>query len=154
MRRKVWLWFTLAALFLSVILLSGCAASPPSKLEAATIGAIERHVTVGGSKDRNLFYATPVNIAAGEQQFQNYCTSCHGPDGRNTGVIFADKMSPPVPLLSSPQVQQFSDGQLHWIIANGIKPSGMPAWKDTLTDQDMWKIVLFIRHLPQPPSAR
>ncbi len=57
-------------------------------------------------------------------------------------------MSPPVPDLSSKDVQDYADGQLKWVIENGLDPSGMPAWKGILTDEEMWKIVDFIRHLP------
>jgi mono/diheme cytochrome c family protein len=58
-------------------------------------------------------------------------------------VPFADKMSPPVPSLSSKDVQDYKDGQLKWIIKNGINPSGMPAWKGTLSDEEMWNVVDF-----------
>jgi mono/diheme cytochrome c family protein len=55
-------------------------------------------------------------------------------------------MSPPVPSLSSKDVQDYEDGQLKWIIKNGINPSGIPAWKGTLSDEEMWKVVDFLRH--------
>jgi hypothetical protein len=41
---------------------------------------------------------------------------------------------------------------LHWIIVNGINPSGMPAWKGILEDDEMWKIVRYLRHLPEKGS--
>ena len=74
-------------------------------------------------------------------------------DGQNTGVPFADKMSPPPPLLTSPQVQSYTDGQLKWIIDNGLQPSGMPASKDTLSDDEIWSIVLYLRRLPPAGSV-
>src|SRR4029077_9294525 len=40
------------------------------------------------------------------------------------------------------------DGQLKWIIENGINPSGMPAWNGILSHEEMWNIVRFLRHLP------
>jgi hypothetical protein len=55
-------------------------------------------------------------------------------------------------LLSSKDVQDYKDGQLKWIIENGINPSGMPAWKGTLSDEAMWKVVDFLRHLPPKGS--
>ena len=66
------------------------------------------------------------NIRVVRKNFSNYCLVCHGLDGQNTGVPFADRMSPPVPLLTSPTVQSYSDGQLKWVIDHGIFPSGMP----------------------------
>jgi mono/diheme cytochrome c family protein len=61
-------------------------------------------------------------------------------------------MLPPVPDLSSNQVQGFSDGQLKWIIDNGVSPSGMPASKGILNDDEIWQIVVFLRHLPAKGS--
>jgi mono/diheme cytochrome c family protein len=49
-------------------------------------------------------------------------------------------------------VQSYKDGQLKWIIENGLSPSGMPASKGILTDEEMWSIVLYIRHLPPAGS--
>jgi len=144
----------ISALFLAA--LASCKASPPGKFETYVATQVKQRITVGGTKDRNPFSASAPNIIEGRQQFQNYCSSCHGPDGLNSGVIFADKMSPPVPPLNSPEVQEFKDGQLKRIIQYGVSPSGMPAWRETLSDDDIWKIVLFIRHLPgsaQPAQA-
>jgi mono/diheme cytochrome c family protein len=73
-------------------------------------------------------------------------------DGQNTGVPFADAMSPPVPSLKSERVQAYSDGQIHWVITNGIFPSGMPAAQGILTDDEVWDIVIYIRHLPPEGS--
>jgi len=129
--------------------ITGCSVSAPGSLERSVAKQVKQRVTVGGSHDVNPLQPTAANIKAGEQEFQNYCTSCHSPDGKNTGVMFADRMSPPVPLLDSAEVQDYKDGQLKWIIANGIYPSGMPAWKGNLDDDQMWKIVTFIRSLPK-----
>jgi hypothetical protein len=41
---------------------------------------------------------------------------------------------------------------LKWIIENGTRFSGMPAWKGILTDEEMWYIVRYIRHLPAKGS--
>jgi hypothetical protein len=61
-------------------------------------------------------------------------------------------MAPPVPSLASENVQSYTDGQLKWVIDNGIFPSGMPASKGILTDEEIWSIVLYIRHLPAAGS--
>ncbi len=65
---------------------------------------------------------------------------------------FADRMSPPVPLLTSPAVQGYSDGQLKWVIENGIFPSGMPASKGILNEDEIWQIVIYVRNLPPQGS--
>ena len=139
----------LASLGILALAITGCEVRAPGSFETKVMNGIKHRVTIGGAKDKNPLPATAENIHAGEQQFQNYCTSCHGPDGRNTGVVFADRVLPPIPQLDSAAVQQYSDGQLRFVIARGVSPSGMPAWKGTLEDDDIWKIVIFIRSLPK-----
>jgi len=141
-----------AALLLIAILLTGCRAKVPGKTESAAVNWTKRHLTVGGKNDKNPVPAIPENIADGKQIFTSYCMVCHGLDGQNTGVPFAETMSPAVPSLASSQVQAYTDGQLKWIIENGIYPSGMPPSKGVFSDDDMWRMVLYIRHLPKQGS--
>jgi mono/diheme cytochrome c family protein len=63
-------------------------------------------------------------------------------------------MSPPVPDLAAKDIQNYTDGQLKWIIENGIRLSGMPRWKGVLHDEEMWRMVRYIRHLPSKGSHR
>ena len=132
----------------ALLLLSGCRVSKPGAMEGEMAKEVKHKITVGGKDVLNPLPATDANIADGQEHFGHHCQICHGFDGEATGVPFADKMSPPVPSLSSKDVQDYKDGQLKWIIENGINPSGMPAWKGILSDEEMWKIVNFIRHLP------
>jgi mono/diheme cytochrome c family protein len=131
---------------------TGCKATPPAKSEAAVLTIAKHKLFVGGKEQKNPLAATRDNTAFGQESFKHYCVVCHGVDGQNTGVPFADTMSPPVPLLTSQEVQSYSDGQLKWVIDNGIKPSGMPASKGILTDTEIWSIVVYIRHLPPAGS--
>ena len=132
--------------------LAGCKATPPGRFERAVAAEVKRRVTVGGKSDRNPLVATEENVGLGRKAFASYCMACHGLDGQNTGVPFADAMSPPVPRLIDPEVQQYTDGQLHWVIENGLFPSGMPAARGILNDEELWQLVLYIRHLPPPGS--
>ena len=132
--------------------LSGCSAKAPGKVETFVATGFKHHLSVGGKKDRNPIPATPDAIAAGQHIFRFYCYSCHGLDGQNTGVPFAEHMSPPVPPLTSSSVQSYTDGQLKWIIENGVSPSGMPASKGILNDDEMWEIIDYVRHLPPKGS--
>ncbi len=134
------------------LLVMGCQVAAPSPLKTKIMEETKRHITIRGGSDNNPLQATAENIHAGQGNFGSYCMVCHGLDGQNTGVPFADKMEPPVPQLSSASVQAYSDGQLHWIISNGISPSGMPAAKDIFHDEEIWQIVLYIRHLPAKGS--
>lgn len=141
-------FFAVAALAIG----TGCKVQAPGSLETQIATTVKQDFTVGGKKDVNPFQPTAENIHDGQRAFYSYCFSCHGFDGQNTGVPFADRMAPPVPLLTSHEVQDFKDGQLKWIIENGVYPSGMPASKGILSDEEMWKIVLYLRHLPAKGS--
>lgn len=143
---------SLFALGLAFVL-SGCRATPPGKWETATMTRIKHSISVRGRSNRNPLPETPENIKDGQAAFSHYCMACHGLDAQNTGVPFADNMSPPVPSLKSSSVQSYKDGQLKWIIENGLSPSGMPASKGILTDEEMWVIVVYIRHLPPAGSV-
>jgi mono/diheme cytochrome c family protein len=135
-----------------VLLVAGCKATPPGKWETSIATQAKRKLFVRNKEANNPLPATVENIAAGKVSFSHYCVACHGLDGQNTGVPFADNMSPPVPSLASKQVQSYTDGQLKWVIDNGIWPSGMPSSKGILTDEEIWSTVLFIRHLPPAGS--
>jgi mono/diheme cytochrome c family protein len=139
-------------LLLCALLTLGCRAKAPTKAETQIVDWTKLHITVGGKHDINPIKATPENITEGKQSFTSYCMVCHGLDGQNTGVPFASSISPPVPSLASPQVQAYTDGQLKWIIENGLYPSGMPPSKGEFSDDDMWQMVLYIRHLPKAGS--
>jgi cytochrome c553 len=130
----------------------GCKVGKPNGLEERTVVGIKHHLMVGDKTLKNPISFTPEHLADGKEAFGHYCVACHGLDGQNTGVPFAEHMSPPLPSLASAEVQEYTDGQLKWVIDNGISPSGMPASKGTLSDDEIWSIVLFIRHLPPAGS--
>jgi mono/diheme cytochrome c family protein len=145
--------FLCAAVVVSCVLLAGCQVRSPGSFETRLIQGAKRRITVGGRSDQNPLASTSENIHAGQRNFTSYCVVCHGLDGQNTGVPFAEKMAPPVPPLNSPSVQAYTDGQLHWIIfEDGVSPSGMPASKGVFSDEEIWQLVLHIRHLPQKGS--
>jgi mono/diheme cytochrome c family protein len=141
-----------ALLVVLFMLSAACQVRQPGTVETALVQGFKHKVSVGGAKDRNPVAADPESIRAGQENFSHYCIVCHGLDGQNTGVPFADRMSPPVPSLNSAEVQSYSDGQLKWIIDHGISPSGMPASKGILNDEEIWQIVRYLRHLPSKGS--
>jgi mono/diheme cytochrome c family protein len=121
-------------------------------VETSVVQWTKHNITVGGTKDLNPIKASAETIESGKQTFGFYCVVCHGRDAQNTGVPFAKNLAPAVPSLASDEVQSYSDGQLKWIIENGISPSGMPAAKGILNDEDIWTIVVYLRHLPPAGS--
>ncbi len=58
-------------------------------------------------------------------------------------------LNPPAPDLTQPSVQSKTDGELFWIVQNGIRMTGMPAFGPTHKDEEIWTLVTFMRHLPE-----
>ena len=133
-------------------LLAGCKVHAPGRTKIAVMTGAKRWVFVGGRRQHNPITLSPRSIADGKEAFGHYCIVCHGLDGQNTGVPFAAQMDPPVPSLVSPEVQRYTDGQLKWVIDNGVAPSGMPASHGILSDDEQWSIVVYLRHLPPAGS--
>ena len=134
------------------LLLAGCKASQPGKNETAIMNWAKHKSLVRDKDIKNPLQASAMAVADGKEAFSHFCAACHGLDGQNTGVPFADRMSPPVPSLASTETQSYTDGQLKWVIDNGVWPSGMPGSKGVLSDDEIWSIVLYIRHLPPAGS--
>lgn len=134
--------------FPALLLCRGVKATPPSHVETAVIEGLKHKVLIGNKWQKNPLSASSDTLADGMEAFSHYCVACHGMDGQNTEVPFADKLSPSVPSLASPVVQGYTDGQLKWVIDNGIWPSGMPGSRGILSDEEVWSIVVYLRHLP------
>jgi mono/diheme cytochrome c family protein len=141
-----------ASLVAAACFAGGCQSRTPGTAETTVMTWMKRKILVGNKKAVNPLTATPETVRAGRIAFSHYCFTCHGLDGQNTGVPFAETVSPPVPSLNSPQVQKYTDGQLKSVILNGIFPSGMPASKDILSEEEIWSIVVYLRHLPAKGS--
>jgi mono/diheme cytochrome c family protein len=84
--------------------------------------------------------------------FADHCATCHGNDGSGDS-LFGRGLYPKPPDLRLEETQKLSDGELFWIIENGVRFTGMPGFGDHGTQEDSWKLVQFIRHLPQLSDA-
>jgi mono/diheme cytochrome c family protein len=126
-------------------------AGKPSGLETSFMTRI-KYWRIGGKSVNNPSPDTPDTIKEGAEHFQHHCEICHGLDGQGTGVPIASRTSPPVADLASARVQHYTDGQLKWIIDNGLRFSGMPGFKGILEDDESWAIIRYIRHLPPKGS--
>jgi len=97
---------------------------------------------------KNPFSANGSLLKEAREHFADHCASCHANDGSGHTAL-GQGLSPQAPDMRLPATQTKSDGELYSIIHNGIRFSGMPAWGVEGKDDDSWKLVLFIRHLPQ-----
>lgn len=82
----------------------------------------------------------------GKPIFEARCASCHGPKGRGDGPL-APFLSPRPASLVSAGTSVKTDDELFEIIAKGKPRTAMPAWSDTLTEQQRWDLVAYIREL-------
>ncbi len=95
----------------------------------------------------NPFSASPEILAEARDHYAEECALCHANDGSGETEV-GEGLYPPAPDLRDPSTQELSDGELFSIIRNGIRFTGMPAWDAEGEEDEHWKLVLFIRHLP------
>jgi mono/diheme cytochrome c family protein len=101
-------------------------------------------------KLRNPFPMSPENLRAGMEHFADHCAICHANDGSGD-TPFGKNLYPKPPDMRTAETQHKPDGELYYTIQNGVRLTGMPAFGEnhSIADADTWKLVLFIRHLPQ-----
>ncbi len=87
--------------------------------------------------------ADEASLARGQALYQAYCVSCHGPQGRGDGPNAASLPVPPADL--AVHVPAHSDGELFRFIANGLRGTPMPAFKDRLSEEEIWHLVNYIK---------
>ena len=90
-------------------------------------------------------------LSQGMAHFADHCATCHANNGSGDSAI-GKGLYPKPPDLRANATQNLKDGELYWIIHNGIRFTGMPAFgedKPGAQDEDSWKLVHFIRHLPR-----
>jgi mono/diheme cytochrome c family protein len=125
------------------------AVSPPSKFEQKVANfAMRRSVARRAPRTPNPQAASPEVWRAGLAHFKENCVMCHGAPGVDESE-FGQGLNPPAPDLTLPSIQKMSDGELFWIVSNGIRMTGMPAFSPTHKPEEVWKVVAFVRHLPE-----
>ncbi|MFY9530486.1 MAG: c-type cytochrome [Candidatus Acidiferrales bacterium] len=121
----------------------------PSALETYVArGTRNLSIPAAAKKARNPFVASPALLTEAREHFADHCSICHGNDGSGQTAI-GRNLYPKAPDMRLPETQNLTDGEMYYIIHNGIRLTGMPAWGDPNNDPDSWKLVLFIRHLPK-----
>jgi len=99
---------------------------------------------------KNPVVSSPGVLADAQEHWADHCAACHANDGSGDTQL-GKRTYPPAPDMRLAATQQMTDGELFYIIQNGIRLSAMPAWGGGSghDEQDSWKLVDFIRHLPQ-----
>jgi mono/diheme cytochrome c family protein len=139
-----------AIVFLNMIRHGFSARDQPSAAETFLAHRM-RHWAVPASsrKMKNPFVDSAEAVATGRMHFADHCALCHGNDGRGKTEI-GQNLYPKAPDMWGVETQSLSDGEIFYIIKNGVRLTGMPAWgQDTSEDDsESWQLVSFIRHIP------
>ena len=124
------------------------AGRPPGNLEKRIAGfTLDRAVARRAPKGENPMAKDPGAIRGGMAHYKEMCVFCHGAPGVDASEA-GEGLNPPAPDLTLARVQKRPDGELFWILQNGIRMTGMPAFGPTHKDEELWKMVAFLRHLP------
>ena len=126
-------------------------ADEPSSLEKAVARATRNLAIPRNARlEKKPWSATPELLQEAHESFLARCASCHGPDGSGQTTV-GRNLYPKAPDLRLARTQDLTDGEIRYIIRNGVRLTGMPGWATPHDEQsdDSWKMVLFIRNLRQ-----
>src|SRR5687767_4752630 len=127
----------------------------PGAVETAIARRLRAAAIPSGARQaKNPVQATPEVLEEGMAHFADHCASCHGNDG-GADTAIARGLYPKVPDMRLAETQGLSDGELFYIIENGVRLTGMPAWGTGTPEgvEASWKLVHFIRQLPKITEA-
>jgi thiosulfate dehydrogenase len=125
----------------------------PSRLERwaasrSLHAALEREMP----RQANPIPATDANYAAGIKLYAENCAMCHGTaDGHPSNVAIG--LYQHAPQLGRHGVEDDPDGETYWKIKHGIRLTGMPSYTKTLSEDQIWTLALFLKHMDELPSA-
>lgn len=155
MKAKVWIIIAIlivgAVLAGTILVHHGFSARDnPSWLETAIAKAARSMAVPSKARQmKNPMQNSPENLSEAEAHWADHCALCHANNGSGDTVI-GKNLYPKVPDMRLSAIQKLTDGELYYTIQNGIRLTGMPAWGEASdNDEDTWKLVHFIRHLPQ-----
>ncbi len=100
----------------------------------------------GAAGLKNPVAPTELSIAEARDHFADHCANCHANDGSGNTLI-NEGLYPPAPDLRGEETQALTDGEIFYIIKNGIRFTGMPGFGGE--DRENWHLVHFIRHLTE-----
>ena len=105
-------------------------------------------------KGPNPVPLTDANLVAGIDLYGQHCAICHGTaKGDASASPITKGEYPAPPQLAKDGVEDDPEGDSFWKIAHGIRWTGMPAWRGTLNDEQIWTLALFLKHMDKLPPA-
>lgn len=127
----------------------------PGPLETWAAGtSLDATLRRDAPKGANPVALTDDNLIAGIDLYGRHCALCHGTaNGEASASPVAKGLYPRPPQLATDGVEDDPEGLSYWKIKHGIRWTGMPSWKGTLTDQQIWTLALFLKHMDKLPPA-
>ena len=126
----------------------------PTWLETWAAGTSLEATLRREAQDTNPVTLTDDNLIAAIKLYGQHCAICHGTaKGDPSASPVAKGLYPRPPQLASEGVEDDPEGFSFWKIKHGIRWTGMPSWKGTLTDQQIWRLALFLKHMDKLPPA-
>ena len=128
--------------------------NPPSALERRlAMRAMDEYADKHKPDAQNPTPITSANLIDGAKEYEEHCAFCHG--GAKAKISpMRDKFNPPVPQLVN-RVPHDPDNWLFWVTKHGVRMTGMPTWDGVMSDEEIWKIVAFIKNSGKlPPEVR
>lgn len=86
-------------------------------------------------------------VRAGLAQFRRHCLQCHGAPGVSPQALAFGLTPAPANLLHAGRT--WPANEIHWVVANGVKMTGMPGWAYRLSDEEIWDVVAFLQAMPR-----
>lgn len=123
----------------------------PSHLERSfAMGAVDASTDRHAPDVKNPLAPTEENITAGAHIYLDHCAGCHGVPS-NPDSQFARSFNPPVPTFfkDSPDMPE---NQNFYVVQHGVRWTGMPAWKNTLNDTQIWQVITFMSNIEKLPA--
>jgi mono/diheme cytochrome c family protein len=126
--------------------------NPPSGLERSLAArAMDVYADKHKPEMDNPTAPTPENLTEGAKEYEEHCAFCNG--GAKAKISpMQNKFNPPAPQLIN-RVPHDPDHWLFWVTKHGVRMTGMPAWDGIMSDEEIWKIIAFIKHSDKLPPA-
>ena len=129
----------------------------PGSLETWVAGtSLQATLDREAPKEANPVATTDENLIAGIDLYGQHCAICHGTaKGDASASPVAKGLYPQPPQLAADGVEDDPEGVSFWKISHGIRWTGMPSWKAALSEQQIWTLALFLKHMDKlPPAAQ
>jgi predicted CXXCH cytochrome family protein len=139
-------------LYATHLIRHGFSTADEPSLAEKTLARAARQLSIphNARLEANPWKPTPDVLKEARETYIDRCAVCHGPDGSGQTTV-GRNLYPKTPDLREPQTQDLTDGEIRYIIRNGVRLTGMPGWAKPHDEGsgDSWKLVLFIRSLRQ-----